>query len=72
MDADHQRTGRKFLDLRSQKMGIGLSNLKEIVTTLEVATRTEGEVGVEARRDLCMACMTREIQIIGQGNAPSF
>jgi hypothetical protein len=53
-------------------MGIGLSNLKEIVTTLEVATRTEGEVGVEARRDLCMACMMREIQIIGQGNAPSF
>jgi hypothetical protein len=72
MDVDHQKTRRKISNLRSQKAGIGLSTLKEITTTLVAATQIEGKAGVEAKRYLCIACITREIQIIGQGIVPSF
>jgi hypothetical protein len=61
MDADHQGTRRKILDLHSRKIGIGLLTLKVIITTLEVATRTEGKAGAEARIDLCIACIIRGI-----------
>jgi hypothetical protein len=67
MDPDHDKTGRKFLDLRSQKAGIGTSTLKEITTTLEAATRVEDEARIKAKTGLCTACFTREIQTIRQG-----
>jgi hypothetical protein len=50
---------------------IGLLTPKEIITTREVATQTENDAEVEAKIYLCIACITREIQIIGQGIVPS-
>jgi hypothetical protein len=38
---------------------------KDIITTLEAAIRTEDEGEVEAKIDLCIAYITREIQITG-------
>jgi hypothetical protein len=61
----------KILNLWSRKAGIGLLTQKKIITTLEAATRAKGEAGVEAKTDLCVACIMREIQIIGQGIVPS-
>jgi hypothetical protein len=64
MDAGHKKTARKNSDLRSRKAEIGLLTPKEIITTREVATQTENDAEVEAKIYLCIACITREIQII--------
>jgi hypothetical protein len=71
MDVGHHKTGRKISNLRSQNPGIGLSTPKEITTTLEAATQIKDDAEAIAKRDLYIACIVKEIKIIGQGIVPS-
>jgi hypothetical protein len=71
MGADHQKIGRKILDLHGQNVRIGHMILKKIATKPEVVTQDEAEVGAKFRTDLFIACSTRETLIIGQGTVPS-
>jgi hypothetical protein len=71
MDVGHQRFGRNFFDLHNQKIGAGHLIPEESITTLEMAIQTEDKEGVNFMIDLCVACITREIQIIGQEIDPS-
>jgi hypothetical protein len=60
--ADHQKIGRKILDLHDPKARIEHTTLEEITTTLEVAI--EAEAGVETKTYLCITYSMREIHII--------
>jgi hypothetical protein len=60
MDADHQKTGSKILDLHNRKTGTKPSTPKKITTTPAATTQSEGEVGVQDKTYLCTACFTRD------------
>jgi hypothetical protein len=62
--ADHQKIGRKILDLHDPKARIEHTTLEEITTTLEVAIQAEAEAGVETKTYLCITYSMREIHII--------
>jgi hypothetical protein len=70
MGVDHQKIGRKFLDLYDQKVRIGHMILEKIASKLEVATQVEAEAGGNFKTDLFIACSMREILIIKQGTGP--
>jgi hypothetical protein len=50
MGVDHQKIGRKFLDLYDQKVRIGHMILEKIASKLEVATQVEAEAGAISRQ----------------------
>jgi hypothetical protein len=61
VDVGHQKTRRKTLGLCNLKIEIELSTAEKSITHLEVAIQVRGDVGCEAKTDLCIACIMREI-----------
>jgi hypothetical protein len=68
---DARKLGENFWTSTTPKIETGPSTLEKITITPKVATRARGEVGVEAKIDLCMSFITREIQIVEQEIAQS-
>jgi hypothetical protein len=50
------------------KIETEILTLEKSITPLEVAIQAGGEVGGEAKIDLCIACILRELRMIGQEN----
>jgi hypothetical protein len=71
MGADHQKIGRKILDLHGEKVGTWHVTLEKTATKPEVVTLVKDEARAEFMIDLFIACSMRETLIIGQGIVPS-
>jgi hypothetical protein len=61
----HKETGRNILDLYNLKIEIEPLTLEKTITSKGGYT-SRGEVGGNAKTDLCIICIMREIRIIGQ------
>jgi hypothetical protein len=71
MDADHQKIGRKILDLRGQKATTECMIPGEIITRPGAATQDEVAAGAEVKTSLSIACSMKEILTIRQGTVQS-
>jgi hypothetical protein len=63
MHVGRQKTERKILDLRNQKIEIELLTTGKSITLLEVVIQVGGEVGGEGKTCLCIACIMKDIHI---------
>jgi hypothetical protein len=71
-DVNLQRIGRKISDLCGRKVRTECMTLGEINRKPEVATPTEVEAGTEVKKNLFIACSTKETLTIRQGIAPFY
>jgi hypothetical protein len=70
MDADHQKIGRKILDLRDQKARMEHTILEKTATKPKVAMQVEVVAGAECKTNPSIACSMKETLTIRQETIP--